>query len=262
MRRVLTIAVTVWRELLRRKEIYVLLIMLAALLYALLSADIFGMGTTGRYVMDLGLLMAWIFTLVLTVSVSCRQLPDEEGRGTIYPLLAKPLTRGELLLGKWLGAWSIVSCASAVFYLMIAGVVKALGGSFEWQTLAQGWVVHLAGMAALSAAGIAFSTRMTSGASASLCYVAIACSFGILPRVPGMLVDARGVRATLLAALYYLFPHFELFDMRLRIVHEWGMVPWSSCAIVLSYGATLTALLLFVAWIGYRRKHFRRGAAW
>ena len=261
MRRVLTIAVTVWRELLRRKEIYVLLIMLAAMLYALLSVNIFGLGTTARYIMDLGLLMAWLFTIVLTVTVICRQLPDEEKRGTIYPLLAKPLTRAELLLGKWLGAWSVVSCASAVFYLLIAVVVRAYGGSFEWRTLAQGWVVHLSGLAALAAMGIAFSTRMTYGAAASMSYVVIASSFCMLPRIPEMLVGVRGARATVLSAVYYLFPHFELFDMRLRIVHEWGMVPWTSFAILLSYGAVLTALLLFISWLGYRRKHFQRGAA-
>lgn len=261
MRRVLTIAFTVWLDLLRRKEIYVLLIMLAALLYTLLSVNVFGLGTTARYVMDLGLLMAWCFTLVLTVIVSSRQLPDEEKRGTIYPLLAKPLTRAELLLGKWLGAWSIASGASAVFYILVAGVVRAYGGAFDWPTLLQGWIVHLAGMAALAAMGIAFSTRMTYGAAASMCYVVVASSLCMLPRIPEMLVGAGGPRATLLSALYYLFPHFELFDLRLRIVHGWGTVPWPVFAVILSYGATLTALLLFVAWLGYRRKHFERGAA-
>lgn len=261
MRRVLTIAFIVWLELLRRKEAYVLLIMLAALLYALLSVNVFGLGATARYVLDLGLLIAWCFTLVLTVIVSSRQLPDEEKRGTIYPLLAKPLTRGELLLGKWLGAWSAVSCASAVFYLLVAAVVWTYGGSFDWPTLLQGWIVHLAGMAALAAMGVAFSTRMTYGAAASMSYVAVAASLCLLPRIPEMRVGEKGPRAALLAALYYLLPHFDLFDLRLRIVHGWGTVPWSVFVVILSYGATLTALLLFIAWLGYRRKRFERGAA-
>lgn len=259
MSRVLTIAITVWREMLRRKEIYVLLIMLTALLYALLSVNIFGLGSTARYVMDLGLLMAWFFTLVLTVAVSSRQLPDEERRGTIYPLLAKPLTRKELLLGKWMGAWTAVSCASAAFYLLVAAVVKAYGGSFDWWTLAQGWVVHIASLAVIAAMGMAFSTRMTYGAAASMSYLVIASSYFMLPRVPEMLSGVKGGRATALMAIYYLFPHFELFDMRLRIVHEWGMVPPASFLTVIAYAAVLTAFFLYSSWLGYHRKNFKRG---
>jgi ABC-type transport system involved in multi-copper enzyme maturation permease subunit len=260
MSRILVITNTVWKELLRRKDMYVMLIMLAALLYALLSVDIFGLGTTARYIMDLGLLMAWLFILIMTVNVSCRQLPDEERKGTIYPLLAKPITRGELLLGKWMGSWSVVSCATAVFYLLVAVVVKAYGGSFEWHTLAQGWVVHVAGLAAIAAMGTAFSTRLTYGAAASMSYVVVGSSLLMLPRVPEMLVAAGGARATTLLAMYYLLPHFELFDMRMRIVHERGTIPWISFIIVLAYGMALTALLLFISWLGYRRKHFERGA--
>ena len=261
MRRAATIAWVVWLELLRRKELYVLLILLATLLCALLSADVFGLGTTARYVLDLGLLLAWIFTLVLAVIVGSRQLPDKEKRGTIYPLLAKPLTRAELLLGKWLGVWSAVSCASAVFYLLVAGVVRAYGGSFGWPALAQGWAAHLAGLAVLSALALAFSTRMTSGAAACMSYVVAGASLCVLPRIPEMLSGASGPQAALLSALYYLFPHIELFDLRLRIVHGWGTVPRGVFALILAYGAALTALLLLVAWLGYRRKRFDRGGA-
>jgi len=251
---------TVWLELLRRKDAYVMLIMLAALLYTLISVNVFGLGTTPRYILDLGLLMAWLFALVMAVSVSCRQLPDEERKGTIYPLLAKPITRGELVLGKWLGAWSVVACATAVFYILVALVVKIYGGSFEWHTIVQGWAMHLAGLAAIAALGVAFSTRLTYGAAASMSYVVVGSSLLLLPRIPEMLTAAKGAGAASLLALYYLLPHFELFDMRLRIVHERGAIPFGSFTAVLLYAAVLTALLLFISWLGYRRKRFERGA--
>ncbi|MEJ2744234.1 MAG: ABC transporter permease [bacterium] len=260
MRRIATIVKTVWLELLRRKDAYVMLIMLAVLLYALLSVNIFGLGTTQRYILDLGLLMAWLFALIMTVNVSCRQLPDEERKGTIYPLLAKPVTRWELVIGKWLGAWSVVALATAVFYLLVALVVKAYGGSFEWPTLIQGWVVHVAGLATIAALGVAFSTRLTYGAAASMSYVVVGSSLLLLPRIPEMLVTAGSASATSLLAIYYLFPHFELFDMRLRIVHERGAIPPGSLAAVLAYAVVLTALLLFISWLGYRQKRFERGA--
>jgi len=261
MSRVMIIAMTVWRETLRRKDVYVIVVMLTALLYALLSVNVFGLGHISRYVLDLGLMLTWLFALILAVSISCRQLPDEERRGTIYPLLAKPVTRGELLIGKWAGAWTIVSSATAALYILVIGMTCAYGGPFDGITLFQGWAVHIAGLGSLSALGIALSTRMTFGAAASLCFAVMAYSVTLLPRIPEFLVGAQGLRENTLLIVYYLLPHFELFDMRIRIVHQWGPLRASSFAILLIYSMVLTAIFLFVAWLGYRRKYFERGAA-
>jgi hypothetical protein len=120
--------------------------------------------------------------------------------------------------------------------------------------------VHVAGLAAIAALGVAFSTRLTYGAAASMSYVVVGSSLLLLPRIPEMLVTAGSASATSLLAIYYLFPHFELFDMRLRIVHERGAIPPGSLAAVLAYAVVLTALLLFISWLGYRQKRFERGA--
>jgi ABC-type transport system involved in multi-copper enzyme maturation permease subunit len=260
MGRIWVIARTVWLEMLRRKDVYVLLILLGVLLYALLSVNIFGLGTTVRYVTDLGLLLVWLFSLVLTVGVSCRQLPNEEKQGTIYPLLAKPLTREELLIGKWIGAWVSVSLATTLFYISVATVVKLRGSTFEWGALGQAWVLHIVSLGALAALSIALSTRFTYGAAASLSYVVIGASLVLVPRAPAMLVEARGIQSIALLIVYYLFPHFELFDMRLRVVHGWGTISLSTFFILICYGVILSLLFMFLAWAGYRNKHFQRGA--
>ncbi|MBU1694112.1 MAG: ABC transporter permease subunit, partial [Verrucomicrobia bacterium] len=106
MRRALIIARVVWLDMLRRKDLYVMAILLLTLLFVLMSLNLFGLGAVIRYILDVGLLLAWLFSLVLVVGLAARQLPREESRGTIFPLLAKPVTRGELLLGKWLGSWT------------------------------------------------------------------------------------------------------------------------------------------------------------
>ena len=90
---VLTIAGVVWLEVLRRKDVYVLFILLAAFLIALLTLDVFGLGSAVGYVKELGLLLVWLFSWILAVTVSVRQLTREEEQGTIFPLLAKPVTR-------------------------------------------------------------------------------------------------------------------------------------------------------------------------
>ena len=61
MLKIRTIAATVWLETLRKKDLYVLLILLSVLLLTLISLNIFGLGGMTRYIKDIGLLLAWVF---------------------------------------------------------------------------------------------------------------------------------------------------------------------------------------------------------
>jgi ABC-type transport system involved in multi-copper enzyme maturation permease subunit len=260
MTRILTITQTVWLEMMRRKDIYVLFILLGALLVILVSLNIFGLSGAVGYVKDIGLLIAWIFAWVLAVNISSRELPQEESRGTVFSLLAKPITRFELIVGKWLGAWSIVSAATLLFYATIAGVILAHGGSFSVVTLFQGVLLHCAALAVLSAIGLAFSTRMNHDAAATVAFVLTGSSFLVVPRIPEFMAHEVGLRADLLMFLYNLLPHFEVFDMRMRIVHGYDPINWSIFGAVVCYGVLLTALFVCLAWLGYRNKRFSRGS--
>ena len=166
MTRILSIARTVWLEMLRKKDAYVLLILLGALLVILVSLNVFGLGGVVRYVADTGFLMAWLFGWILAVNISSRQLPQEETGGTIFPLLAKPITRIELIMGKWLGATGTVCLAVLAFYCLVAAVVTGRGGALDPLVLIQGYALHAVALAVMSAIALTFSTRMNHDAAA------------------------------------------------------------------------------------------------
>ncbi|MBN1269900.1 MAG: ABC transporter permease [Kiritimatiellae bacterium] len=259
MSRVLTVAHTMWTEMMRRKDFYVLLLLLGALVFVLTSVNVFGLHSTTRYVADVGLLLAWVFSLVLTVNLVGRQLPTEEQKGTIYPLLAKPLTRGELLIGKWLGGWTAVAGASLAFYGVIVLVMKLRGAGFGPAAFWQAWLLHVMALAIVAALALLLSTRMSFGAAATTALIAVAAAFLIVPRVPSLLVHEKGASATGLLLMYYVLPHFELFDLRQRLVHGLGPAPWSVVLMVMLYGLVYAKILLLLAWYAYRHKRFRRG---
>ena len=260
MIRILSIAWAVWLEMIRRKDLYVLLILLLALLFVLMSLNAFGLGAVVRYVSDVGLLFAWIFSIVLSVSMSARQLPQEEAKGTIYPLLAKPITRAELILGKWLGTWTAPAMGTLLFYAVIFSMVVLRGGTFDRGCLTQALFLHVVLLSCVSAVSLALSTRMTYGAAATMAYVFIGAAFAITPQVPELVVQEKGFAVNAMLALYYGLPHFELFDLRQRLVHEWGAAPWSVVFQVFVYGVVWTAILLLLTWLSYRKKRFQRGS--
>ncbi len=260
MTKVLCITRIVWLDMLRRKDVYVLLILLGALLTALVSLNIFGLGGLVVYVKDVGLLATWGFGWILAVHIACRCLPQEEQRGTIYALLAKPVTRLQLVVGKWLGAWSVTCAATLAFYALLTAMVVFQGGTaaLDGAVLIQGVLLHGAVLAILCALGLLFSTRMHQDAAATLTYVLSFAAFIILPRMPGLMARASGWHGTLVSIVYHLLPHFEIFDMRKRMVHDWGAVNGATFLTVLLYGAVYTALLLAIAWLAFRKKRFSR----
>jgi len=260
MIRILTLAWIVWLEMIRRKDIYVLLILLAAFLVALMALNLFGLDRAVSYLKEIGLLLAWLCAWILAVSISTRQLPQEERQGTIFTLLAKPVGRAEILLGKWLGAWIVTSAAALVFYVLLALILALRGGGFGGMVLAQAWLLHLGLLAVITALGIAFSTRLNADASAVLTYVVTLAAWLFLPRVPDLVLTARGAAQTGLMVIYYALPHLELFDLRRRLVYGWPPAPDAAVLWALCYGLLMTAVFLMLGWLAYRNKRFTRGA--
>lgn len=242
MLKIRTIAAAVWLEILRKKDLYVLLILLSVLLVTLVSLNIFGLGGMTRYIKDIGLLLAWIFGLVLAIHISSRELPQEETRGTIFPLLARPVTQAEIIIGKWLGAWSIVTVATFCFYALVIGVTIGMGGSIDISTTMQGFILHATLLGIISAIALAFSTRLNSDAAATLSFVVSGVAFVIVPRIPNLLVHQQGLSGNILLMLYNVLPHFEIFDMRKRIVHDYGTMPTAIFLLIMLYGITLIAI--------------------
>lgn len=258
MTRIKTIAYIVWIEMLRRKEIYVLLILLGAMLFMLVSLNIFNLGHIVGFVKDAGLLAAWLFGWIITVNCASRQLPIEESRGTILPLLAKPVKRLEIIIGKWLGACLVVSVAVTCFYILTVIILLGYGGHFDLLPLAQALLLHITALSIIAALAIALSTRMNYDAAATLTYVTSATMFLLVPRVPELALHAQGWRQTSLFVLYGFLPHLELFDMRQRVIHQYGILPWNVFGLILLYGLVLVSIMLCFAWLGYHKRHFSR----
>ncbi len=261
MNRILAIAHIVGIEMLRQKALYVLLILMSALLFALASVDVFGMEGVVRHVQDIGMLTVWVLSWGTAVLVSARQLPRAEKTGAVFGLLAKPLSRGELLLGKWLGSWLLTVVAALVFTMVVVLVVIIHGGRFNGTTLLQAVFLHLVALAVICAVGMALSTALNEDAAMVTTLVLTVGSYFIMPRLPYILAEMPGWRAVPAYLLYYLAPHLEWFDMRRRLVHDWGPSPWWAFLSVTAYGALYTAAALLSGWLIYRRKRFNRNTA-
>ena len=175
MNNILAVSHIVIKELYRRKDFYVLFILTVLVCLVMGSVSIFSDSKMVRYLKEICLLLVWISSLVIAITTAARQIPAERENRTLFPLLAKPLTRSQLLLGKFLGCWLACALVLLCFYLFFG----ALSASREqhwpvlnyFQAAALHWVM-LGVVVALTLLGSLVFTAQSS--NATICFVAIA----------------------------------------------------------------------------------------
>src|SRR2546421_11227681 len=86
-------------------------------------ANLFNDPRIVRYLKEVVLLLIWVSALVIAITTTARQIPAERENRTIFPLLAKPVSRGQVIVGKFLGCWLACGLVLLVFYLFF-GVVS------------------------------------------------------------------------------------------------------------------------------------------
>lgn len=260
MKKILTIAKLMILSVIRKKDIYILFIMLNAILIFICSVNVMGLGGIAAYVKDIGLLFTWIFSIILATNISASSLPDEEKSGTIYSLLTKPITRGQLIVGKWSGILGITITASLCFYAIVWILVILKGGTFSILPLLQTIMLHFGVMSIIIAYSIWFSTRLNSDAATILSYVTTTACFLIIPKTPSLIASPASTKVSsfILTVLYNILPHFEILDLRQRLVHDFGAIDFGVFITAIAYSILFTVIFLALAQLAYKNKFFSR----
>ena len=252
---VLAIASVVIKELYRRKDFYVLFVLTAVITLLMGSVSFFQDTKIVRYVKEIALLLVWISALVIAIGTTARQIPAERENRTIFPLLAKPVTRGQVILGKFAGCWLACGLALIVFYLFF-GVVS---GSREhhwpllnyFQALWLQWVMLGVVVAFVLLGSVVFAAPSSNATISFIVVLGILFLGRYLNQVA--LQQPEPLR-TIIYGVYFLIPHLEWYDVRDLIIYDHALVGWLDCGLATLYAAIYMAVFLLGAWLVFRRK--------
>jgi Cu-processing system permease protein len=254
MNAALAIAGVVIREVYRRKDFYVLFVLTAVLTLALGSANFFNDGSIVRYLKEVCLLFVWIAALVIAVTTSARQIPAERESRTIFPLLAKPVSRWDVMLGKFLGCWAAAGFALIVFYTFFAVISGARENAWPlaqyFQALWLHWIFCGVVIALVLLGSVVFAAPSSN---ATICFVVILGILILGRHLNRLAVSQPPPLGFLLSLIYYVLPHLEFFDVRDLIIHSAPLVPWWAFGVATLYGLFYTAAFLALGWIRFRR---------
>ena len=240
-------------ELWRRNDIFALVLLGLALMMQLTIATHFGAEGASRYLDEMALLLVWGFSLFIALGAGQRLFPPEFESRTIYPLLAKPISRGRLLVGKYIGAVAASWSALAFCYVLFVASVLVRGGGFSSE-LPQAIALHFAFVALAVAVSLLGSLIVTASANLSLSAIVLVGMFFFGRRLPEYAEGLNPALAWVVKTIYAIAPHAEFFDMRQRLIHGWGAVDGSVFVVVLAYAVVYVAILLSLASFALGRK--------
>ncbi|MGP8021775.1 MAG: ABC transporter permease [Limisphaerales bacterium] len=243
------------KELYRRKDFYVLFVLTAVITVAAGSVRFFQDPNIVRYVKDLCMLLIWISALLITIVMAARQIPAERESRTIFPLLAKPVTRGQVILGKFFGCWLASGTALAVFYIFFAIIT----GSREqyWPVLdyLQAFLLQWIMLGIVTAMTLLGSIVFAAPSSTvTILFIVVAGILFLGRHLNTVALHNAEPLRSIIYTIYFIIPHLELFDVRERVVNDWGLVNWLDCGLATLYAAAYTGLFLMLTWLAFRRK--------
>jgi Cu-processing system permease protein len=255
MNNAFAVAGIVIKELYRRKDFYVLFILTALITLAMGSFKLFDDEKIIRYIKEICLLLIWVSSLVIAIMTAARQIPAEREHRTIFPLLAKPITRGQLIFGKFLGCWLACGLALLVFYLFFGLISGAREHHWPLLNYFQAFWLHwifLAVVVALVLLGSVVFTAVSS--NATITFIVVVGILFVARHLNKVALQMSEPGRSIIYAIYFAVPHLEFYDVRDLIIHNLPLIPWGICGLATLYGIAYTGIFLFGTWLVFRRK--------
>jgi Cu-processing system permease protein len=262
------IAVNTFRESVRDKVLYNLVLFAVVLMGASYLIGQLTAGQDVKIIKDLGLSATAVFGLFIAVFIGIGLVSKEVERRSVYALLAKPIHRYQLVLGKYCGLVLTltvnVAVMAAALYLVLAymghgvslEVMRAWDAPALDPALLKAVALILVELTLVTAIALFFSTFSTPILSAALTFgVYVIGHFSSDLRNFQDVVDSPAT-ARLARGLYWVLPNLAQFDVKADVVHG-RVVPLGYLAMTTGYAALYISMLLVISVFVFSRRDFK-----
>lgn len=164
MKPVLLIARASMLDAVRRRDLAVLGIFAGLLLAFLVAARWTGLEkpAAGTFLLNMSLTLVLFATHLTTLLVAARQFPEELEQRTLYPLLARPVRRLDVVLGKWAAAW-MMGCGLLLGLLLPVLLLAPQLEYYDPRTLTQMLALQPLALMTTAAVSVALSLALPRG---------------------------------------------------------------------------------------------------
>jgi ABC-type transport system involved in multi-copper enzyme maturation permease subunit len=234
-------------ETLRRKEFYVVLMLVIGLAFWIYTIN-FGAPSAGRFAKDIIMQVTWLASFALAVPLAARQISADLEQKTIYVLMSRPIHRWQYVFGRAGGAAAAsIVCFIALFLVLVlmllAKGVSAIADACLWQAFA----LQLVALVMLCCTAVCLSIFTTPAGAVTFSLILLATMHYAGPSVVHTIEGMPSIVREVVWAGYLVLPHFEFFNISQRVVHGWGALPTGLFLMVLAYGVAYSIFITALA---------------
>ena len=256
MNRIFSIARNTFREAIRDRVLYnlvvfVLLIVAAAILLGDLTD-----GQEARTIVNIGLNAMLIFGTFIAIFVGVGLVSKEIEKRTVYNIFSKPVGRGEFVVGKFLGLCLTLLINTIIMGLGISIALLYVGDRSLAITIWPAIFLIYFELVLITAVAILFSSFSTPALSALLTFfVFVIGHLSASLRDLGAGLESR-LASAILDAIYYLMPNLALFSFRTEAAT--GLTPSAAMlGYAVAYSALYCVFLMAVSIVIFSRRNFK-----
>jgi ABC-type transport system involved in multi-copper enzyme maturation permease subunit len=253
LKRLAAVAANTFRETVRERVLYNLVFFALLMTASGLLLEQLSIRQDEKIIKDIGLAAMDLFGTLIALFVGVGLVAKEVERRSLYPLLAKPLSRGELFLGKFLGLSFTLLVNLSVMTVGLYATLLLTHRRLDPSLLKAIYPIFLS-LLLVVALALFFST-LTSTALAAVCTVALAIAGRYADVVRNMREVAPAVPGWLISAIYYALPNFRNFDFKNQVAYG-DPVPWQALAWVTLYACAYVGVVLGAGLSSWRRRDF------
>ncbi len=258
VRRVRAIALNTFRESIRDRVLYNLILFVLILVAASVFVSDLSLDMESQFTAALGLSAMVVFGALIAIFIGVGLVYKEIDKRTIYSLLSKPVHRHEFIIGKYAGLCLTLLVNTVVMVLATELALLYVNGKFvpvQTAVLAASFLIYLE-LVLLVAVALMFSSFSTPMLAALFSFAA----YVIGHFSPDLLVMASLsgsiVTRAVLTILYYLLPNLSNFGFITEASHG-RIVPLGMAVSATAYAMIYTGILLSAAVLIFQRRNFK-----
>ena len=242
------------RELTRNKLLYILVVFAVLLILGSLFLAQLTIGQWARVINDVGLATTQLSGALVAIFVGVGLVAGEVDRKTIYVTLAKPVSRTQFVVGRYLGLCANLLVLVVIMGLAVAAVLAMSSNPMTFSSVAALALifVELCVLAAFSLVFSAFTTP-TLGVIYSLCLFVIGHTTGSLAALTEKI---PGFTGALVGGIARVLPNLELFNLKTQAANELPVEP-AYVATAAGYGLLYAGLSVALAAVLFARRDLK-----
>jgi Cu-processing system permease protein len=256
--RVRAIALNTFRESIRDRVLYNLILFVLILVGASVFVSDLSVNIESEFTAALGLSAMLVFGAFIAIFIGVGLVYKEIDKRTIYNLLSKPVHRYEFIVGKYLGLCVTLLVNSAVMLLATELAILYVNGGFvrlQVGVLAAAYLVYLE-LALLIAVALMFSSFSTPLLSALFSFAVYIIGNFSRDLLQMAAISDSVVAQAVLKVIYYLVPHLSNFSFVTEASHG-KIVPARMALAATVYAVVYIGILLSAAVLIFQKRNFK-----